>query len=82
MAEMARTQTQIGAIVRRARKRKNLTQVELRDRLDLRQGTISRLEAGKPVQLQTLLSVLSALDLEIVIRTRSHGSADEIEDLF
>jgi HTH-type transcriptional regulator/antitoxin HipB len=46
----------------------------------LRQGTISRLEAGEPaMQLRTLLETLSALELEIVIRPRS---SMRIEDVF
>ena len=44
---------------------------------------MSRLEAGEPaVQLRTLMSALSALGLELVVRPRSKGSAADIEDLF
>lgn len=80
--QIARTQKQIGAILRRARKHANLSQSDLREGLSLRQGTISRLEAGKPVQLQTLIAALAALDLELVIRPRGKGSSAEIENLF
>jgi HTH-type transcriptional regulator/antitoxin HipB len=84
MAEqIARTEKQLGAILRRARKQAGLTQSELGDNIHLRQGTVSRLEAGKPaVQLRTLMVALSALDLELVIRPRSKGSAADIEALF
>ena len=82
MDQIARTQKQIGSILRRARKQAGLTQSELREHLNLRQGTVSRLEAGKPVQLQTLIAALAALNLELVIRPRSKGSSAEIEDLF
>lgn len=79
---IARTEKQLGAILRRARKQAALTQADLGGRIHLRQGTVSRLEAGaKAVQLHTLMEVLSALGLELVIRTRTRGSATDIEDL-
>jgi HTH-type transcriptional regulator / antitoxin HipB len=49
----------------------------------MRQGTVSRLEAGEPaVQLHTLMEALSALNLELVVRPPSKGSSADIEDLF
>ncbi|RWN61333.1 MAG: helix-turn-helix domain-containing protein [Mesorhizobium sp.] len=81
--QIARTEKQLGAIVRRVRKQASLSQGGLGDRIHLRQGTVSRIEAGEPaVQLRTLMAALSALDLEIVIRPRTKGSAADIEDLF
>ncbi|HQT76704.1 MAG: transcriptional regulator [Rhodospirillales bacterium 20-64-7] len=81
--QIARTEKQLGAIVRRARKQAGLTQGHLGERIHLRQGTISRLEAGEPaVQLHTAMEALSALGLELVIRPRTRGTAAEIEDLF
>ncbi|OAH19922.1 XRE family transcriptional regulator [Methylorubrum populi] len=81
--QIARTEKQLGAILRRARKQAGLTQGGLGDRIHLRQGTISRLEAGeRAVQLRTLMEALSALELELVVRPRSQGSATDIEDLF
>ena len=83
MDQIARTQKQIGAILRRARKQAGLSQSDLGQQVHLRQGTVSRLETGEPaVELQTLMAVLSALDLELVIRPRSKGSAADIERLF
>ena len=80
---IARNEKQIGAILRRARRKAGLTQEALGDRVHLRQGTISHLEAGKPaVQLRTLMATLSSLNLELVVRPRSKGSAADIEDLF
>ena len=81
--QIARTEKQLGAIMRRARKQAGLTQGSLGERIHLRQGTISRLEAGEPaIRLHTLMQALSALELELVIRPRSRGSAADIEDLF
>jgi HTH-type transcriptional regulator / antitoxin HipB len=80
---IARTEKQLGAILRRARKHAGLTQGKLGEQIHLRQGTVSRLEAGAPaVQLRTLMETLSALNLELIVRPRGQGSAADIEDLF
>ena len=81
--QIARNEKQLGSILRRVRKQAGMTQSSLGSHIHLRQGTVSRLEAGAPaVQLRTLMAALSALDLELVIRKRSKGSSDEIADLF
>jgi len=80
---IARTEKQLGAILRRARKQAGLTQSGLGKQIHLRQGTVSRLEAGAPaIQLRTLMEALAALNLELVIRTRSTASAADIENAF
>lgn len=81
--QIARTEKQLGAIIRRARKQAGLSQGVLGERIHMRQGTVSRLEAGEPaVQLHTLMEALSALNLELVVRPRSQSDASDIEDLF
>jgi len=81
--QIARNEKQLGAILRRARKQAGLTQGALGDHIHLRQGTVSRLEAGEPaVQLRTLMTALSALGLQLVVRTRSKANAADIENLF
>lgn len=81
--QIARNEKQLGAILRRARKNAGLTQGSLSNQIQLRQGTVSRLEAGEPaMQLRTLMAALAALDLELVVRARSKGSSADIEDLF
>lgn len=83
MKQPARTAKQLGAIIRRERKRQGLTQSKLGEKVGLRQATISKLEAGKPAtELQTLLDVLSALGLEIRIDQRTKSKAAKILDLF
>jgi HTH-type transcriptional regulator/antitoxin HipB len=83
MEQIARTPQQLGAAVRRKRKQMDLTQDELGTRIQLRQATISKLEAGEPAtRIKTLLDALSALDLEIVIRPRTRTSPEAIEDIF
>jgi HTH-type transcriptional regulator/antitoxin HipB len=81
--QMARNERQLGAILRRARRKAGRTQSGMSETLYLRQGTVSRLEAGKPaIQLHTLFQALAALDLELVVRARTKGSAADIEKLF
>lgn len=83
MEQIARTTKQIGSIVQRERRRKKLSQKELGKKMSLRQATVSKLESGSPAtQLQTLLDALTALNLEIAIRPRTHGSIKDIGDIF
>lgn len=83
MDQIARTQKQLGAAIRRERKLAGLSQAELGSRIGLRQATVSSLEAGEDAtRVQTLLAALAALNLELVVRPRTKGSAREIEDIF
>jgi HTH-type transcriptional regulator / antitoxin HipB len=80
---IARDARQLGAIVRRLRKSRKLTQDRLAALMSVRQATVSRLEQGAPTtQLGMLMDALSALDLELVVRPRTKGQVQEIEDLF
>ncbi len=83
MDQIARSPKQLGAIIQRQRRKLALTQNGLGAKIKHRQATISRLEAGEPgIRLGTLLDILAALNLEIVVRTRTKGSAEDIEVLF
>ena len=84
MAEqIARTPKQVGDALRRHRRSQGLKQKELGEKTNLRQATISGLEAGEPgTQLRTLFDALTALNMELVIRPRTRASTDEIEELF
>lgn len=83
MTELARTSRQIGNIIQRARRQHGWTQSALAERAGIRQGTISIVETGsETVKLNTLLSILAALDLEFSIGERTKGSADDIEEAF
>lgn len=82
MDNIARTPKQIGAVIQRQRRQSKLTQNQLGAKIKLRQATVSKLEAGEPTLLGTLLDVLGALNLEIVIRPRTKGSPQDIEDIF
>lgn len=83
MSDLARTPRQIGSIIQRARKKRDWTQMQLAERAGLRQATISMIEKGeKPAKLESILAVLSALDLEFRIGARSKGHGRDIEELF
>jgi HTH-type transcriptional regulator / antitoxin HipB len=83
MDTIARTAKQLGAALRRFRRQKNMTQESLGQLMHARQATVSKLESGESgTQLGVLTDALAALDLELVVRPRSKGSTEQIEDLF
>ena len=80
MVDVARAPKQIGAIIRRNRKRLGLSQSELGERAGLRQETISLIETGNPAtRLDTILAVLAVLDLEFQMAPRTRKR--DVEDL-
>jgi HTH-type transcriptional regulator / antitoxin HipB len=80
--QIARTPKQVGDAVRRRRRALGMDQKDLAGKAGLRQATISAVEAGESGTLRTLFDVLTALDLELVVRPRTKASTEEIEDLF
>ncbi len=83
MEQAARTQAQLGAVLRRARKAKRLTQTQLGELINKRQATLSNLEsADGGATLETLFSVLAALDLELAVRPRRKSTASSLGDVF
>lgn len=71
MAELARSPEQIGNAIRRARKRLGMSQSALGEKAGLRQETVSLIENGNPAtKLETILAVLSVLNLELQIAPR------------
>ena len=82
MDMIARTPKQLGAGIKRVRRQKGFTQIDLGNLMSARQATVSKLESGEPAtQIRTLINALAALDLELVIRARTKTSADDIESL-
>lgn len=81
-SHIARSSKQVGAALRSLRKQAQLTQGVLGKRVGVRQATISDIEnADASTKLETLFDVLSALDLELVIRKRSKEEP-RLEDIF
>lgn len=78
MTDLARSPEQIGNAIRRARKKAGMSQSELGEKTGLRQGTISQIEKGhSAAKLETILAVLSALNLELQIAERHRKSVFE-----
>ena len=83
MDQITRTPKQLGTVLQRFRKASGLTQGALAARIRLRQATISALEnSATNARLGTLFETLAALNLELVVRPRSKGSAKDIEGIF
>lgn len=83
MKHIIRTSSQLASTIQRERKKAALTQKSLSEKSGLRQATLSKIESGESkVQLQTLLNLLSALNLEIVIQPRSAFKTDDIDKVF
>lgn len=81
MEPIIRTDKQLAAALRRYRRLTKLTQSELASTTGKRQATISNLEAGGGT-LDTLFAVLSALELELVLRPRGQTRSPPLGDLF
>jgi len=82
MNDLARSSKQLGQLVRKRRRALKLTQTELAQKVGSYQKTISKLEVGEPgIKLQTMFDVIAALELELVVQSRSKSDA-RIEDLF
>ncbi|MGL5117505.1 MAG: helix-turn-helix domain-containing protein [Beijerinckiaceae bacterium] len=78
---LARDSRSLGAILRRARKLKGLSQTALGDITHLRQETISQIESGDTdMKLSSLLAVLSALELDLRIGPRETPSIHDLLD--
>lgn len=68
----------LGALIRDERKKQGLTQISLGKMTGVNQTTISMIEKGKPsVQLQTILVLLAALNLNIQIGSRKQAQPAE-----
>ncbi|WP_040508434.1 helix-turn-helix domain-containing protein [Leptospira wolffii] len=68
---------QLGQIVRDRRKQLRISQTILGERVGLNQSTISALEIGKAkVRIDTIFAVLSALDLELIVSSKSSEKTD------
>lgn len=83
MNNLVRSPDQIGNVVRQARKKLGLSQAKFGELSGLRQETVSLIESGNPAtRLDTILNVLSVLELEFRITSRTKGTDINIEDIF
>jgi transcriptional regulator with XRE-family HTH domain len=80
MEETIRDIINIGHTIYSVRKRKNITQKQLAKMTRTRQATISNFENGTTdLHVETLLSLLRGLDLEMVIRPKNSKAIDVLE---
>lgn len=83
MAYIARSSRQLGAVIRRARKQKGMSQTELAGLAGLRQELVSKIETGQEgTRLSSIYALFAALDLEMIVDQRSGKSVPDIEDIF
>jgi len=83
MNAVARDLKQVGNAIRRARKKKGLSQKDLASKVGIRQGTLSLIESGNSdSKMETVLAVLAALDLELQIAPRLKGWSQDMEGMF
>ncbi len=82
METIARTPLQLGNSIRERRRKQGLTQEQLAAKVGVRQRTISDIESAGAARIDTLLRTLGVLDLELLVRPRTKGSASDIEAIF
>ncbi|MFC4310305.1 helix-turn-helix domain-containing protein [Steroidobacter flavus] len=74
MDVVARTPAQLGAALKSARIRRGLSQTSAASSVGVKQKTVSSLEnIGARTSVETLYKMLSALNLELVIRDKKRG---------
>lgn len=82
MTQIVRLPSQLGALIQSERLRKNMTQQQLASLIGKHQKTISAIENGNAgTKLDTLLSVIAVLDLDLQVMPRRKDGKD-IADIF
>ena len=83
MSHIVRSPKEIGNIIRRTRRARELTQTDLSGLSGLRQEMISKIESGhEGTKLSSVYALFAALGLELVIEARTSGAVKDIEDIF
>ncbi|MEA3410367.1 MAG: helix-turn-helix domain-containing protein [Pseudomonadota bacterium] len=80
MGKIVRNNKDLGEAIRRARKSKDLRQVDVARRASMRQALVSELENGATTaKLDTVIRVLAALDMDLSIVPRRKAEFDPTE---
>lgn len=80
MEQLILSLNSLGAVIKRQRKAKNLTQTEVGAEINIEQSTLSSVEQGaEGTRLSTLFRILAALDLEMVIRSKNSCQQEDKE---
>mgnify|MGYP001259503738 FL=1 len=83
MDQIARTTKDLGNVLRKARKARNLTQADLATLAGIGQRTVSNIEtSASGAKVDTIFDLLAALDLELHIVPRSKMTLGDLEDIF
>ncbi|MBS3980594.1 MAG: helix-turn-helix domain-containing protein [Pseudotabrizicola sp.] len=83
MDQIARTTKDLGNVLRKARKARNLTQADLATLAGIWQRTVSNIEtSASGAKVDTIFDLLAALDLELHIVPRSKMTPGDLEDIF
>lgn len=83
MTDLARNPKQLGNVIRTARRRRGWNQTLLAEKAGVGQDTISLVEGGNSAaRIDTILSILAVLGLELRVAPRSKSDAAAIEDIF
>lgn len=79
MKQILSISKQMGPLLQAARKSAGLSQTELAQRLDISQSRISAMELDPgSISLDQLLMLLSALNLEVMVQTKT-GVGDKLD---
>jgi HTH-type transcriptional regulator/antitoxin HipB len=77
MGKIIRSNKDLGAAIRLARKNQNLRQVDVAQKASVRQALVSDIENGTTsAKLDTVMRVLAALDLDLSIISRRKTGFD------
>lgn len=80
MVKTIRNNKEFGAIVRIARQKQKLRQVDLARMASVRQAHISEIENGAvSAKLETVIKVLAALDMDLSVVPRNKAEFDPAE---
>jgi HTH-type transcriptional regulator/antitoxin HipB len=78
MKQLVYSPESLGSAIRRQRHAKGLTQEEAGQDFNIDQTTVSSIEQGaKGTRLETLFRILAALDLEIIVQSKTSDDTSE-----
>jgi len=82
MNQMVRSPKQLGALIHQARVQRGMSQKDLADLIGTYQKTISSVENGNSgVKLETMFTLLAALELDLELVPRRKGGM-ELDEIF
>jgi HTH-type transcriptional regulator / antitoxin HipB len=76
------TSLEMGQVIRRVRRERNLTQTELALRANVARGALQKLEEGRgTVNLETVFKILQTLSLDLNVAPRRSANADLLREI-